>query len=348
MLQFPSRSTRLRPSWRIAAGSLGLAAATALAACGSAAASGSSPDASPSATSVSGTANVAYAGSLQALMEETVGPAFASATGASYQGQGGGSDAVSQEIASGEITPNVFLSVGPSPITELEPKFTSWYAQLASSPIVVAYSPKGTYGAQLTKIAKGKLPKADLFKLMAKPNFVLGRTDPNTDPQGQAFYEMVQAAQKYYHLPKGTAKKILGPLDNPKQAFEEESLESYLQSGQLDASSSYQSVAIQDHLHYIKLPDALNFGNPKDSKVYHGYTIKLDDGTKVHGVLTAVDATTIGTTDSQAATAFVTYLLSKPGRADFKKAGYTLLTPTVIGKNAPKQVTSAVKNAAKG
>lgn len=47
-----------------------------------------------------------------------------------------------------------------------------------------------------------------------------------------------------------------------------------------------------------------------------------------------MDVTTLGHTDSSAADAFVTYLLSPPGRSAFKAGGYELLTPKVFGEAA--------------
>ncbi|HVT68116.1 MAG TPA: extracellular solute-binding protein [Trebonia sp.] len=317
----------------------------------SASSAAGSPPASSSASSsaggigqVSGKANVAFAGSLLGLMNKTVGPAFSKATGAGYSGQGTGAFAVSKEISSGEITPNVFLSIGPLPITQLGPKYYHWYVSLVSAPIVIAYSPKSKYASQFEAIAAGKEPMSDLFAIMAKPGFVLGRTDPNTDPQGQAFYEMIQAAQSYYKLPAGTAEKITGGLDNSKQEYEETGLEGFLESGQLDAASAYRSTAIQDGLHYINLPDVLNFGETSLASTYAKYTIKLDNGTIVHGVPTAVYGTQIGTTDAAAADAFIAYLLQPSVRAEFVKGGYTLVKPQVYGTGAPSIVTNAVSS----
>ena len=91
--------------------------------------------------SQSGTADVAYAGSLLTVNEHSVGPAFQSATGFGYTGRGSESLAVAQEIVAGTIGPGVFESVGGAPIKLIEPKFTTWYASFAASPIVVIYNP---------------------------------------------------------------------------------------------------------------------------------------------------------------------------------------------------------------
>jgi molybdate/tungstate transport system substrate-binding protein len=81
----------------------------------------------------------------------------------------------------------------------------------------VAYNPSSKYASQFQAIASGKKPISDLFTLMQQPGFQLGRTDPNTDPQGRAFIYMLELAQMKYHLPKDTVTKILGgPLASTK------------------------------------------------------------------------------------------------------------------------------------
>jgi len=302
------------------------------------ASSGSAPSVSTTSGAAqsqgSGTANVAYAGSLQLLDDKTVGPGFEKATGFSYEGRGGGSIGLSNEIAAGEITPNVFESVGAGPIQPLMPKLTSWYVQLASSPIVVAYNPKTRFGSRLAAIAKGQKPIADLFSLMEQPGFLLGRTNPRTDPQGQAFYEMVELAQSQLHLPAGTVTKVLGSIDNPSQVFAETALESRLQSGQLDAASAFLSQAIQLHLPYITLPAGMNFGNPALASQYATASLDLGKGNVVHGVPLVIDITTIGSQDAQAADSFVAYSLSKAGQQALQAGGYELLQPTVFGNRS--------------
>ena len=302
------------------------------AAAGATPSSGSSTT-SPPATAVSGLADVAYAGSLQYLNEKVIGPAFEKATGARYQGTGAGSLALSKEILAGEITPGVFESIGAAPITALAPKYTSWYAQVAASPIVVAYNPTSRYAPQLAAIAKGTKPLSDLFTLMATPGFTLGRTDPNTDPQGQAFYEMVELAQSSLHLPTTTVGKVLGALDNPSQIFAETALEARLQSGQLDAASAFLSQAVQLHLPYITLPSSIDFGSPSLAAQYAKATVTLTNGTVVHGSPLVVDITTIGKL-TPAAEAFVAYVLSPPGRQEMQAGGYQLLPETIGGNTA--------------
>ncbi len=295
------------------------------------------PACGSSAGSSAGTASVAYAASLASLNEKVVGPAFTKAAGKSYAGRAGPSLGLSQEIAAHEISPNVFESIGGKPIEALEPRFTTWYIQFAASQIVVAYNPASPHASEFKAIASGHKPVADLFRLMTLPGVKLGRTDPNIDPQGQAFIEMLMLAHAQYHLPAGTVQKIIGgspsSADSPT-IFDEAALEPRLQAGQLDAASAYLPQAIQLHLPYIKLPATINLGDPALATHYATATFPLADGTVAAGKPLTVDISTIGKTCLDAADAFVRYVLSPAGLALHKRGGYVLLTPTAFGDTA--------------
>lgn len=291
------------------------------------------------------TANVAYAGSLEYLNEHVIGPNFARTTGDGYEGRGGGSFGLAHDIIAGEISPNVFESIGGAPIADLEPRFTRWYVTVASSPIVLAYNPHASFAPRLAAIAAGRAPLTELFNILRSPGFLLGRTNPATDPQGQAFYEMVELATARYHLPASTPSAVLGSLENPSQVFSETSLEARLESGQLDAASAFRSQAIQLHLPYVALPAAIDFGDPADAATYASASLTLPNGTVVHGHPLTLAVTTLGHHDQAAATAFVDYVIDGAGRKALAAGGYTLLRPTVTGTGVPDVVRSAVASA---
>ena len=177
-----------------------------------------------------GTVNVAYAASLTFLNEKVVSPAFTAADGYKFSGFGMASGAIEADIAAGEIHPNVFESVGGDNITPLENKFTQWYIQYAGTSMVIAYNPHSRYASKFKAYAAGKLPLSGLFKLLETPGLRLGRTDPNIDPQGRDFIEMLELAQAYYHLPSNTVAKILGTTNygtaNSSEIFAESALDS--------------------------------------------------------------------------------------------------------------------------
>jgi molybdate/tungstate transport system substrate-binding protein len=311
--------------------------------------SGSAPVSSSPATSASskptGTVNVAYASSLQYLNEKVVSPAFTAAQGYTFSGRGGQSGALEADIASGEITPNVFESVGGDNITPLQPKFTNWYVQYAGTSMVVAYNPNGKYASQFKAIADGSKPLSDLFTLLQTPGLKLGRTDPNTDPQGRDFIFMLQLAQMYYHLPSDTVAKILGTSDygtaSSSQIYAESSLDSTLESGQLDAASAFVTQAIELHLAYIPLPVQINLGSAAYAAQYKKASVTITGGVTKHGSPQVIDITIIGT-PTPAAIAFVKYTLSPAGLAQYKQGGFSLPTPTVFGSasSVPSEISS--------
>ena len=306
----------------------------------------SSPAASPSSSAkVSGTASVAYASSLEFLNENDVKPAFIAATGAGYSGTGNASGTLEQFISSGEIKPNVFESVGGDNITPLEPKFTNWYVQYAATSMVIAYNPKSKYASEFKAYADGSKPLSTLFStLLQTPGLKLGRTDPNTDPQGRDFIYMLELAQKYYNLPSDTVSKILGTTDfgtsSSSQIYAESSLDSTLQSGQLDASSAFITQAKELGLDYIPLPAAINLGDAALASTYKTASVTIKTGTKT-GSPQDIDITIIGT-PTPAAEAFVAYTLSPAGLAQYRQGGFTLLTPTLFGtkSDVPAPVAS--------
>ena len=320
---------------------LGLTAAG----CGSSG-SGSSGSSSPSPT---GTANVAYASSLQFLNEKVISPAFTKATGYQFSGHGAASGELEADIAAKELTPNVFQSVGADNITPLEPSFTKWYIPYAGTQMVVAYNPNSKYASQFKEYADGSKPLKGLFTLLQTKGLKLGRTDPNIDPQGRDFIYLLELAQMHYHLPKDTVSKILGTSDygtaNSSQIYAESSLDATLQSGQLDAASAFITQAVELHLDYIKLPPQISLSDASMADQYARATVTIKPPgkpkTTKSGSPQVIDVTIIGK-PTPAAIAFVKYTLSPAGLALYKQGGFTLITPTIVGDSSA--VPAAIRN----
>jgi molybdate/tungstate transport system substrate-binding protein len=313
-----------------------------------AACSSSSSSSTPAKAKVTGTANVAAASSLSYLSEKVISPSFTKAEGYKYSGTYNASGDLESDIASGEISPNVFESVGGDNITPLEPKYTKWYVQYAGNSMVLAYNPNSKYASQFKAYADGSKPLSGLFTLLETPGLKLGRTDPNIDPQGRDFIYMLELAQSYYHLPSDTVSKILGTTDfgtaTSSQIFAESSLDATLQSGQLDASSAFLTQAIELHLDYIPLPSAINLGDVALANQYAKATITVTSNgqkTTKSGSPQWIDITIIGK-PTPAAIAFVKYTLSPAGLALYKTGGFRLATPVVTGDSSA--IPAAIKS----
>ena len=115
-------------------------------------------------------------------MNNNVGPAFNSATGYTFTGFSGDSGTLANEIKAGTTQKgaDVYISASPSKNTGLEGtangNLISWYANFATSPLVIGYNPNSKFAADLKTMP--------WYKVVAMPGFKLGRTDPATDPKG--------------------------------------------------------------------------------------------------------------------------------------------------------------------
>ncbi len=271
------------------------------------------------------TIRVAFAGSMGVVMDRVLGPEFAKANGAQYQGTGQGAYGLARLLAAKRILSDVFVSVTPGPIKVLQQAgLVGEATPVASTEMVIAYSPRSRFAPELKKAAAGQTP---WWQVLEAPGLRFGRTDPATDPQGQNIIFTMILAQQYYHQPD-LASKILGGYENPAQIFTEPSLLSRLEAGQLDASSGYQSATISQHVPYIPLPDQINLSDPAMvanwySKVH--ISIKAPSGkeeTISPQPLVFYAVAMKNAPDPELAGKFVQFLQSPEARKAFKQNGY--------------------------
>ena len=220
----------------------------------------------PSAARAAEVLRVAYAGSMGAVMDRVIGPAFAKANGIEYQGIGQGAYGLARQLEGRLLQADVFVPITPGPVDIVKKAgLIGTAVPVASTQMVIAYSPKSRFVADFEAAAQGR---KNWYGVLQTPGLRFGRTDPATDPQGQNIVFTMLLAQSFYAQP-GLADKILGGYQNQQQILTEPSLLSRLEAGQIDASSGYLSAAVSHHLPFIALPDEINLSNPDmDAKWY--------------------------------------------------------------------------------
>lgn len=265
-----------------------------------------------------GKITVAFAGSMGVVMDRGIGPAFEAKTGTEYQGIGQAALGLAHLLVAKSLSADVFVSVSPAPIKVVEAaKLVDTAVPVASTEIVLAYSPKSKFAGAIAD-AGNAWPQ-----VLSANGFRFGRTDPQTDPQGQYVLYTLQLASLYYKHP-GLQERIAGPKSN---IFAETSLLAQLEEGEVDATLGYESAVISQNLPYVKLPAEINFSNPALTKTWYSLaslTVTKDKVTKiVHpGPLVFYAAALKNAANPEAATAFVAFLQSADGQALFKKYGY--------------------------
>ncbi|MDE2149845.1 MAG: extracellular solute-binding protein [Gammaproteobacteria bacterium] len=269
---------------------------------------------------------VAYAGSMGAVMDRGLGPAFAKVHGVTYQGIGQGAYGLARLLAGKQLQADVFVAITPGPVKIVQDAGLLGATQpVASTQMVIAYSPNSRFAAAFRAAAAGKIP---WYSVLERKGLRFGRTDPATDPQGRNIVLTMLLAERYYKQPR-LAHKILGSVRNPRQIFTEPSLLSRLEAGQVDASSGYLSAVVSHRLPYLRLPDEINLGNPAMAADWYdkvGFTLTKPDGAteraKVRPLVFYAGVLNTAA-NPKAAREFVNFLDSPAGQKIFAGFGYS-------------------------
>jgi molybdate/tungstate transport system substrate-binding protein len=264
-----------------------------------------------SASSPDKTVSVLYAGSLAAVMENGVGPAFTQATGNEYQGEAQGSMGAAQLIHDHLRTPDVFISADPAVNEQVlmgpqNGSMVKWFAVLASSQLVLAYNPNSKFAAKFKEAEAGKIP---WYEVLEQPGVRFGRGDPTIDPKGYRTLFMFRLAGKHYH--RQDIPALLGPDNNPAQVFPEIVLLARVESGQFDAGIFYKHEVVAHKLPFVTLPPEINMGDSRFAALYAKESYTTPSGKHVSGSPILFTITIPETVrHREAALAFAHFLLS--------------------------------------
>ncbi|MGH9414618.1 MAG: substrate-binding domain-containing protein [Terriglobales bacterium] len=263
---------------------------------------------------VAGTAvrlQVAYAGSMAAVMEGKLRQA-ARQQGWDVQGRAQGATALAELIVGGALRPDVFISITPGPMQVVRAADKAdAAAAFAATAMTLAYDPHGRWAQ--------RLQQGPWWQVLQEPGFRLGRSDPRTDPQGRNIIYVCLLAEANNRKP-GLAHKLLGTWINPKQIFSESTLEARVQSGQLDAAAAYRFQPAAYGLAALALPQAVNLASLPTAAA----ELQLDFGGHVYRPepLVFYAAALRQAAHPAAARAFVRWLNSKQAQTVLQQAGY--------------------------
>jgi molybdate/tungstate transport system substrate-binding protein len=255
-----------------------------------------------------GTVNVAYAGSLVALMEHGIGPAFDKAfsqTGGNFAGYAGGSNKLAHEITGKLIQADVFISANPrvndSLMGAAHGDWVDWFITFAQSPLVIGYNPGSRFAADFAH--------KPWYEVLQSPGIRIGRTDPKLDPKGRLTLALMKKAASLYKIPD-LAERVLGLPENPAQVLPEETLVGRLQSGQVDVGFFYSTETAN-----LKIP---------------AITLPADVALSAHYTATIVNRAP----NPKGAADFLAFLLGRSGQTIMRAYGLDLLPPKLHGDHA--------------
>ena len=257
---------------------------------------------------------VAYAGSMASVMEGPVKRAAAVELGFALDGRAQGASGLAQLIANRNIHPDVFISVTPSPMeTVLRAGLAARAAAIARTEMAIAYNPQSRFA--------GEFARQPWWRVLEEPGLHFGRTDPVTDPQGRNIVFVLQLAERFYGRP-GLARRVLGPDVNPRQIFSEPSVEARLQSGELDAASSYKIQPLAFHLPFAALPEEVNLGSLRRAAEYGQASLTLGGRTYHPEPLIYYAAALKEAAHPEEAARFAGWLRGDSAQEIFRRSGY--------------------------
>lgn len=248
------------------------------------------------AARASGSVDVLFAGSLLNLMNQSIAPAFHRATGYALNGLSGGSSTLAHEISGRTVVADVFISASPAVTDSLVgPAHGGWitsYDEFATSPLVLGYNRASRFAGALTR--------TPWYRVVDRPGFLLGRTDPASDPKGVLAVSALREAARDHAAP-ALARLAATTSD----VFPETTLVGRLQSGQLDAGFFYRVEAVGAQIPTLAL-----------------------SGTSLGATFTV--ALVARAPHARGARAFLHFLLGPAGRSLLERHGVTPISPVRV------------------
>ena len=291
------------------------------------------PHAAPGVLSVMNAASITRP--IRALLDS-----FAARTGARYALEPGASLEVARRITDLHRTPDVVLLADPEVFPQLlMPAHVTWYTLFARNRIVLAYTPKSRGAARING--------ENWRSVITQAGVEVGRADPNTDPSGYRTLLTMQLAEQHYREP-GLYARLLAAAPARNVRPREADQVALLQTHELDYIWTYQNLAENDGLEFVKLPDAIDLGAPQDSAVYARVTTRVlgkqsGDTLTMRGapILFALTIP-VAAENRPLAERFVAFLVSPEGRRVLKAEHLDALERTyTVGSGAPAFLQSS-------
>jgi len=203
------------------------------------------------------------------------------------------------------------------------PNYTEWYIIFASNQIVLCYTEKSQYQAQVNT--------DNWYEILLKEGVTYGRSNPDQDPCGYRTLMVWQLAEKYYQVP-GIYQKLYGAAGDmmrPKSV----DLIALLESGDLDYAFEYSSVAKQHNLKYVVLSEEINLSSEQFKDFYAQARVEIKGKQPGETITLAGEPILYAVTipnnfpNQELAISWVEFLLSDQGMAIMEANGQRPIKP---------------------
>ena len=212
----------------------------------------------------------------------------------------------------------------------LMPRHVDSYVQFARNRMVIAYTPRSRFAAEVTE--------RNWREVLQRPGVEVGRPDPDRAPAGYRTLHLLRLAESHYREP-GLAERLLARAPPRNMRGNAAELAGLLQLGELDYIFEYESLARSHRFRFVTLPREIDLGDPALAEQYATVSVRVvgrtprDSTTFVGAPILYGVAVPREAPHPAVAAKFVDYLLGD-GKAILRAANVDML-------DAPRRVTAA-------
>lgn len=197
----------------------------------------------------------------------------------------------------------------------LVPRHATWYARFARNRMVIAYSERSRYAAELNE--------GNWRDVLTRSGVQVGRSNPDLDPAGYRTLLVFQLAERHYK-DTGLAARLESNAPPRNMRAKEAELVALVEAGELDYSWQYESLARAVGHRYLPLPRAIDLSSTSDSTTYATASVRVvgaapgDTITMVGRPIRYAVSIPNAAPHAELAERFVAWLLSARGRATLR------------------------------
>lgn len=204
----------------------------------------------------------------------------------------------------------------------LLPEFVDQYTLFAHNRMVVAYTDRSKYAAQMNT--------ARWSDILTRADVEVGRADPELDPNGYRTLMVWQLAERATGR-QGLAQRLAAQAPERNVRPKEADLVGLLQAGELDFIWSYESMAKATGLRYVLLGDSVDLSNTELAAFYATASVSVRGATQGSSVeftgepIVYAFAVPRAAPNAVLAQRFATFLVSDEGKAILRREGLDAL-----------------------
>lgn len=276
---------------------------------------------------------VVYVAASLAQPMRTVADSFARREHATVLLESGGSLEHARKVTELGRVPDVLALADHEVFPQLlMPRHVDSYMQFARNRMVIAYTPRSRFAAEVTE--------ANWRAVLQRPGVEVGRPDPDRAPAGYRTLLLLRLAESHYREP-GLAERLLARAPPRNMRGNAAELAGLLQLGELDYIFEYESLARSHRFRFVTLPRQLDLGDPALAEQYATVSVRVagrtpsDSTTFVGAPILYGVAVPRAAPHPAAAAKFVDYLLGD-GKAILRAANVDVL-------DAPRRVTASAR-----